>query len=121
MKISPITRAFAFALSLLPVNQARAGYLYGALQAVQSDVNGIACTNIQWDVVDSTNSTHANSAPLEHVQAATRASYGDLNLTFNLDEYWLATGPAFDGYVGLEAAWNDTVTISNATDRKSVV
>ena len=115
MKISPITLAFAFALSLLPVNQARAGYLYGVLQAVQDDSDNIGNTNIQWIVVDPVNSTLANSAALEHLQETTRASYGDLNLTFNLDQYWLATGPTVDGYVGLEAAWNDTVTISNAT------
>jgi hypothetical protein len=115
MKQFSITLAFVFALVLLSVHQARAGYLYGVLQAVQGDANGIGNTNIEWNVVDSTNSTLANSAPLEHLQAATRASYGDLNLTFNLDENWVATGPVFDGYVGLEAAWNDTVTISNAT------
>src|ERR1035438_4907250 len=94
MKFSSITLAFVFALALLPVHQSRAGYLYGVLQAVQGDANGIGSTNIQWNVVDSTDSTLANSAPLEHLQAATRASYGDLNLTFNLDAYWLATGPA---------------------------
>lgn len=115
MKISPITLALAFAMTLLPFHQARAGYLYGLLQAVQGVGDGIGNTNIEWNVVDSTDSTLANSAPLEHLQATTRASYGDLNLTFNLDEYWLALGPVFNGYVGLEAAWNDTVTISNST------
>ena len=116
MKNLPLTFTFlVFALSLLPVHQVRAGYLYGLLQAVQGDANGIGNTNIEWNVVDSTNSTLVNSAPLEHLQTTTRASYGDLNLTFNLDEYELATGVVYDGYVGIEAAWNDTVTIDNAT------
>jgi hypothetical protein len=81
---------------------------------VQGVGDGIGNTNIEWNVVDSTDATLANSAPLEYLQATTRASYGDLNLTFNLDEYELPTGVVYDGYAGLEAAWNDTVTISNA-------
>jgi hypothetical protein len=117
MKKLPITLAFVFALTLLPIHPARAGTLSADLNAYQAVYTGGigvgAGTN--WYVNSASVSTLNNSFAAEHVQAMTSATYGDVSIAFKLAEDFSANpGNGYIGSVGIQATWSDNVTISNA-------
>ena len=127
MKKLPITLAFALALTSFQVHPVRAANLSASLHVGSSvtfpyDQDGHSYTiytRADFGTNNSPASTLGYSAALEHGQAMTRATFGDLSMDFSLDQLDVAITPVnnsgFGSDADADASWSDTVTINSAT------
>jgi hypothetical protein len=117
MKTFPITLAFALALTAFQVQPVRAANLSASLHvgsSVTAD-NNTVYTRADWGPTNSSASTLGYSAALEHGQAMTSATFGELSMDFSLDGFTPDDHSGFGADATVDASWSDTVTINSAT------
>jgi hypothetical protein len=110
--------AIVFTSILLRTHPACASDLSAILQLTQGvSRGGVGVeSGTNWVGYSSSAATLGNADGFSYVQGMTTANFGDLSIDLNLDESGDIYGDdGYDGYAGVQAAWSDTATISNAT------